>query len=297
MITIEQALGAETIRQLETIYWVVFTGALMAAIWVPRRLVAKVLAAAACLALFLAPHLYFRPTAQQIDEVRALAAADDASRRVFEDRCKLAGETVERTVDDVEGVHLDNLFPDLPEQMAGGYWPGAALPWQSGGFMYLLSFLDWEHQQFPPKRGVFGLSADPPAKGSVSYDGYRYVETSEGGVLYRHRLNSRRTAYAEDSVDRTPWSGPAARYAVSYRDIVDPEAKAHRIAGAKVTIHDRREGDVMAEKTWYSYAPYTTSDRGRAWLHATTCPGLAAAMPTHTIRVFVDQVLKPKQEK
>ena len=285
-------------RQIETIYWVAFAGAVLAAVWVPRRLVVKLLAAAACLALFLAPHLYFRPTAQQIDEVRALAAADDASRRVFEDRCKLAGETVARIVENVEGLHLDNLFPDLHEREAGDHWPGAALAWQSGGFMYLLSFLDWEHQQFPPKRGVWGQSAEPPAKGSVSYDGYRFVETSEAGGLYRYRLNSRRTAYAEDSVDRTPWTGPQARYAVRYEDIVDPEAKAHRIAGAKVTIQDRRNGDVVAEKTWYTKAPpHWTGGQDRAWLHGAVCPGLPGAMPTHTIRAFVDQVLKPKQEK
>ncbi|OUL98425.1 hypothetical protein A8M77_31735 [Variovorax sp. JS1663] len=76
---------------------------------------------------------------------------------------------------------------------------------------------------------------------------------------------------------------------------MDPWDRAHWVAGTTVTITDSQTDSVIAQSTWYSFEPGLGSTEGHRspWGFAITCPKLAwVGAPT---RMFVDQVLKPKQ--
>jgi hypothetical protein len=205
----------------------------------------------------------------------------------FQERCKPAGEKINRTVDNVEGVLLLNVRPKAD---AGKYadpnWPDAALPHEHRGEGYIRTFLFWEHHE--DKRSVRGFLNEVPS----DLPGYRFVDVKEDdGSVSRYRLapGSQTGELTRDKVTHG-----IARYAISFVNFAEPEDRARWIAGTKVLVTDTSTGEVIGESTWYSM------DRGQGsragfrdpWGSAKTCPPLNSWVGG-TTRFFVDKVLKP----
>ena len=129
--------------------------------------------------------------------------------------------------------------------------------------------------------GVFDLCNHPGC------DTYVDVKQPEG--FQRYRLEGR-----DLLMERSP--AKLARYAVSFRNIEDLVGRAHWVAGLVVTITDTSNDEVIAEKTWYSFEPGLGSIAGARtpWGFAYDCEVYRGRTGAQ-IRMFVDQVLKPKQ--
>ncbi len=238
------------------------------------------------------PALFALSVKQQNDEQRPIVeqrkAQYDAAMARFEERCKSAGEKINRTVEDVEGVLLANIRPDTkPGDRSDPNWPDAALPDEGRGDWYIRSFLFWEHHQ--DKRNMRGFLNETPSKSP----GYRFVDVgSERDGFRRIRLDRSDGA----KLFSEPMKSKPTRYAVSFENLVDPEDRKLWIAGTKVTVTDTSNNEVLAQKTWYSVEPGQGSKAGARvpWGFARTCP-LHVGTSDGMTRFFVDQILKPKK--
>lgn len=271
---------------LGLLYWAVALGAAGLALWLPRAWWVKLSTAALVAAAFVYPvvsHLHTRQT--QRDERQARL---DESMALFRERCKGAGEKITRTVDNVDGVFLENIRPKMDSSdRSDPNWPDAALPDESRGEWYIRTFLFWEHHEDKrnPRGYLNNQFSDSP--------GYQFVDVKDtDGIVYRYRLIKSELA----QLSRELVNGSPARYAISFINIVDPTDRKKWIAGTKVFITDTATNEIIAEHTWFSIEPGqgNISDFRSPWGFVQTCPPLKGGnTPT---RFFVDRVLKPKKE-
>lgn len=223
----------------------------------------------------------------------------ETAKTLFDERCKSAGEKIYKSVDDIEGVLLLSVRPGIADRIANEAnpdWPDAGLPQQYGGEDYIRSFVAWEHRQNPTRRGI--LHNQKRAQSGGDYlPGYSYVDVKEDdGAIYRYRLV--KSADSNLSLDKERLSGEASRYAISYRNLIDPKDRAYWIAGTTVVITDTKTKELVAEKTWYSFEPGMGSRAGQRqpWRFAISCPALVEGESMrYPTRMFVDQVLKPSK--
>lgn len=216
------------------------------------------------------------------------------AKALFDEKCKSAGERIHKTADSVEGVLLLNVRPSgIAEHRANPNWPDAGLPDEAGGEDYIRTFLSWEHQQFPPRRGY--LNSHPNnLSGYLVFPGYTFVDVKDGSDIYRYTFQKP----PSNELSKSMVSSTPARYAVSFRNMTDEADRAMWVAGTTVTIADTQTNETIAEHTWYSFEPGQGSRAGgRApWGFAKTCPELNGGRGGST-RMFVDKILKPKQEE
>src|SRR6218665_995763 len=274
---------------------------LWACLWFPRRWWQKTVWAGVVLLVFVV-----RLCLRQLEEYRiseALKARYKKAKALFDERCKTAGEKIYKTVEDVEGVLLLEVWPRSSESdWRDPQWPIAGLPLQRGGNDYIESFLLWEHPSGSPDRGYLINTKDRARHdGYKTLPGYAFVDVKEAdGFVYRYRP---RVPPEVKIMGGERLSGAMARYAISFRSITtNPADRDQWVAGMTVLITDTKNNEVIAEKTWYSFDTGFGSRSGKIshWLFATTCPTPAqgkmrGSSPFET-RFFVDQVLKPKQE-
>lgn len=226
------------------------------------------------------------PSQQEYPEKYAKAKA------LFDERCKTAGEKIYKTADGVEGVLLLNVrSSDIAAQRANPNWTDAGLPDELGGDDYIRTFLSWEHQQFPPRRGY--LNSHPTNRsGYLIFPGYSFVDVKEDAGIYRYAFRKP----PDNALSKSLLSGKPAQYAVLFRNLTDEMDRAMWVAGTIITVTNTHTNEVMAEYTGYSFEPgQGNTDGARApWGFAKTCPELAGWRGGAT-RMFVDKVLKPKE--
>ena len=287
---LELGIGADIARGIGWILWGLIFGAIFMALRFGKSWKQRLFYVGLILTVLIGPLL---PSAYRNREHQQRY---EAAKAVFDERCKTAGEKVYRTVEDVEGVLLLNVRPGKTNSdYYDPNWPGAALPREDSGTDYINTFINWEKQQFPGRRGI--ISGDPEEGPSwlVVLPGYSYVDVKESDGIYRYRLKQ---LGGNDLLREASPSNPA-RYAVSYRNLVDPADRAHWVAGTVVTITDTLNHQVIAEMTWYSFEPGFGSRAGARmpWRFSIQCPSHEGVWMGGQTRMFVDQVLKPKQGK
>lgn len=203
------------------------------------------------------------------------------AKALFDDRCKTAGEKVNKTVENVEGILLLKVRQYSPneEQMA----PGAAAAHEFFGDDYIRSFLWWEREG--NDKSSRALQQTPTAK-----PGYRYVEVVEPSSSKRYRYSLQ----PDGKLQRKEFSGPSTRYAVTFEDLADPNDRQFWVAGSIVKVIDQNNNEVLAESTRYVLEPGQGSREGQRtpWLFAVGC-NKTASYGSYSSRLFADQVLKP----
>lgn len=285
---LELGAGADILRSLGWLYIGLIVVLVVAALRLPKRWWQKLIGVIAVLLVFIGPaYMRNRERSQIVDEGKVRY---QVAKELFDERCKTAGEKIYKIVENVEGVLLLNVRPDDKAVNRGNpNWPDAALPDERGGRSYIASFLMWEqHQDKRNPRGYLNYNpSDLP--------GYRYVDVKESDEkIYRYAL---REPGNPDSTElsKSELQGPPARYAVSFVNMVDSADRAHWVAGTTVTITDTQLSSTVAQSTWYSFEPGLGSTAGHRspWGFAVTCPRLKWVAAS--TRMFVDQVLKPRQ--
>lgn len=203
------------------------------------------------------------------------------AKALFDERCMTAGEKINKTVENVEGILLLKVRQYSPneEQMA----PGAAAAHEFFGDDYIRSFLWWE--RVGNETSSRALQQTPTAK-----PGYRYVEVLESSNSKRYRYSLQQ----DGKLQRKEFSGSPTRYAVTFEDIAEPNDRRFWVAGSVIKVIDQDNNEVIAESTRYVLEPGQGSREGQRtpWLFAVGC-SRTASHGSYGTRLFVDQVLKP----
>lgn len=223
----------------------------------------------------------------------------DVAAARFAERCKIAGEKIIRTVDDVDGIFVLKMRTTKDKgygvsQMA----PGAAFYFESTEEDYLKSFLWSEHREGGRRGRLYDRRTDP------DFPGYSHVDFIDpiDNKRYRYRLVEKPDVNSPKGVRRSLERGvapdPAPRYGVTFVDMVDAEDRDHWIAGSILKVIDLVTNEEIARHTRFAF------DRGLGgqttqripWAFASYCPNIGPTYAAQT-RHFVDQVLRPKVEK
>lgn len=283
---IELGVGMQILRGIGWAFLVAALLALVAAFVLPTTRRRKALWVGIVLVVFVGPSL---PSIFNRVEYRYRYAK---AKKVFDERCKSAGEKIFRVVEGVEGIKLLNMRTGTQAEREGDpQWSGAGLPDDGINAGYIANLLEWEHDsRGGSKRGYLNSSPE----GAIR-PGFRFVEVLQNDGTYRRfRLNKARSSI-EDYVVGEPSIGSTTRFAVKYDDITLPEDRQHWVAGARVTVLDTVTGEILGLLTAFSFEPGLGSREGarQPWRFAKTCPVPARGNTHYATRFFVDQVVKP----
>lgn len=232
------------------------------------------------------------------------------AEELFKRRCANAGERIERTVNDVEGIVLLKVRPHMVRD-ANQFRLDDPYGRDLGGDGYIQSFLKAEYDLYE-NRKITRANTKPVAP--QTRFGYHFVD-----VLGIDGKRNRYTAYLEQPgktnsaflldyyrvvMSSSPTLAPSPRYGVTYDDISTPEDRKLWIAGSSLRVVDLSDNSVIAERIGYMM------DRGQGynnngripWLLAAynACPAFPGNPPPtgqqgQTIR-FVEKVLIPKRD-
>lgn len=239
------------------------------------------------------------------------------AEKMFQERCKKAGEFIHRTADNVDGILLMKL---RPKEINYGDQYRMDDPYgnDSGGESYIKTFFS----------GFYAVPLNPPP-GWTPRLGYHYVEAidPQDGKRYRYtgamKIVGRQDANAHNvqvevsrnpnydlniyafKLDRVPTSGPVPRYGITYEDISTSEEREYWIAGSSLRVIDLKTEEVMAERIGYMMdrGQGNTSGGRAPWLLAAfhACPAFPVAPGGNPVqgdqtRSFVVKILKPLEK-
>lgn len=187
--------------------------------------------------------------------------------KLFNERCKTAGKSVNAMVRDVQGLRLDNVPGELRSQDPG--WLLAGMPGERLGDKFIASFLDFyfNDSDLDPSFGQSGMT--------VRMTGFHHVDVRQSdGSFRRYRLVSSDPykGMTSEPVARSQ----VARYAVSIEPIGTTEERTHWVAGTRIVVTDTQTQRVIGESRSFSYAlppEVTGSDMNvRDWRNSSRCP-------------------------
>ncbi len=222
---------------------------------------------------------------------------------MFDERCKTAGYKIYKTVENVEGVTLLNVWPrekSYEDQM----WEYAGLPNAYGGDVYIQSFLMWRKWDFKINDFILygqGLIMNkptiPPREDELNrykyINGFQYVDVLQNKKYQRYQYKN---PYELREISSVTITKPS-RYTIEFENPIIPADRAIWLATTKSVIKDRKTGELLGEATWHSLhgaqgtKKYSTTG---IWDRARVCPSIATDQ-TEPIQYFTLQVLKPKQ--
>jgi hypothetical protein len=312
---LELGAGADILRAIGVIYWVLTVGAIGLVWWLGKRWWIKVPLTLAILVLFIYPP--YRSAKQDQEEHAVFMARYEPAKALFENLCKTrAGEKIYRTVENAEGVLLLKVRPKSDyNDWTNPMWPAAALQKESVEDWYIRSFL------FDKRGGGIVQAIDGvdyqghkvASENGIGERGYGYVEVVDPAdrkhYRYTLRVQPREHPYPSGAMEialvREPAKGPPPRYGITYEENVDPELRKHWVAGTTLKVLDLKTNEVMAEKTYYVFETGLGSKAGfrSPWGLAASCerllgaPRLLVGSQDMQTRHFADQIIKPIQAK
>jgi len=227
------------------------------------------------------------------------------SLSIFHERCNTAEEKIYQTADNVEGIlflEMRSFISNRDLAKKDRHWPDAALPDDlvEGGD-YIKSLVRDEYSNTESFGKELFLNATSVNQKNAMPGFYDYVDVSKttGIARFDYRgtfLNSVRRRYMS--------SKNSSRYAVSYRNIVDPKDREHWVSGVTVSIIDTKDNSLMAEKTWYTFnyaeaieSLHSGGANYRFKDHTLSCSSTKKANVEYlygATRFFISSVLKPK---
>ena len=231
-----------------------------------------------------------------------------AAKALFDERCKDAGYKIYKTVEDVEGITLLNVWP-REKRKEDQMWEYAGLPKAFGGDSYIQGFLLWREWDnrvndfnyhgngFSSSKRTIPYNADEMAR-YKRFNSYQYVDVwhvsdwqNQGYLRYQFK-----DLYDLDEITTTAIKKPS-RYTVEFENPIIPEDRKIWMATTKAFVKDQQTGELLGEATWHSLhggqgiKKYSTTG---IWDRATVCPSIANSQDG-PIQYFVLKVLKPKQ--
>ena len=285
---IELGVGADLLRGVGVIVWIVFGAALLLALIKPKAIASKVLWSLLVIALFfgpMIPHAYENYVFKQ-RYVKAKA--------LFDERCKTAGEKIYRTVEGVEGVLVMKARPkkiNLSDQYALDDPYGHDF----GGEEYISSFL-------------WGRNSNGTFTQNHTLNTYKFVELENAVQKKISRYKATQMSspagnpYLKLDVQAT--GVRSAKYGVDWADSSTKEDRDQWIAGSSLKIIDLNTGEVIAERIGFMFDRALGDQSGgrSPWTYAEyqACPAFdksTAGYPIKSTRTreFIYKVLKPKQ--
>lgn len=230
---------------------------------------------------------------------------------MFQERCKIAGEKIYHTAENVEGILLMKI---RPSEINYGNQFAMSDPYgnDSQAESYIKTFFS----------GFYRIPTNPAPKWTRRL-GYHYVEANDptDGKRYRYtgsikevtHISSilmggdgKTTFVTKDFVlDKIPAPSAPPRYGVTYDDISTREEREYWIAGSSLKVIDLESNKVMAERIGYMMdrAQGNRSSGRSPWLLAASyaCPEFPKDPGGHPVqsdqtRTLVVKVLKPKLE-
>ena len=231
-----------------------------------------------------------------------------AAKAVFDERCKDAGYKIYKTVEDVEGVTLLNVWP-REKRKEDQMWEYAGLPKAFGGDSYIRGFLLWREWDYQIKDYYLDGQGFASNKRTIPYsakeaqrykavNSYQYVDVwhvadwqNQGYQRYQFK-----DLYDLDEITTTAIKKPS-RYTVEFENPIIPADRKIWLATTKAFVKDQQTGELLGEATWHSLhggqgvKKYSTTGM---WDRATVCPDIANSQHS-PIQYFVLKVLKPKQ--
>ena len=226
-----------------------------------------------------------------------------AAKAVFDARCKDAGFKIYRTVDNVEGVTLLNVWP-REKRKTDQMWEYAGLPAAYGEDSYIQAFLlwrAWDYKINDFSLGVQGFARNkpniPPKADEINrykyFNGFQYVDVLQNQTYQRYQFKD---LYYLDEIATTAIKKPS-RYTVEFENPILPKERKIWIATTKAFVKDSKTGELLGEAAWHSFhgpqGEIKYSGTG-VWDRAKVCPYIADDQ-NNPIQYFVLKVLKPKQ--
>ena len=226
-----------------------------------------------------------------------------AAKAVFDARCKDAGYKIYRTVDNVEGVTLLNVWP-REKRKTDQMWEYAGLPDAYGEDSYIQGFLlwrAWDYKINDFSLGVQGFARNkpniPPKADEINrykyFNGFQYVDVLQNQTYQRYQFKD---LYYLDEIATTAIKKPS-RYTVEFENPILPKERKIWIATTKAFVKDSKTGELLGEAAWHSFhgpqGEIKYSGTG-VWDRAKVCPYIADDQ-NNPIQYFVLKVLKPKQ--
>ena len=226
-----------------------------------------------------------------------------AAKAVFDARCKDAGFKIYRTVDNVEGVTLLNVWP-REKRKTDQMWEYAGLPDAYGEDSYIQGFLlwrAWDYKINDFSLGVQGFARNkpniPPKADEINrykyFNGFQYVDVLQNQTYQRYQFKD---LYYLDEIATTAIKKPS-RYTVEFENPILPKERKIWIATTKAFVKDSKTGELLGEAAWHSFhgpqGEIKYSGTG-VWDRAKVCPYIADDQ-NNPIQYFVLKVLKPKQ--
>ncbi|MEC5387915.1 hypothetical protein VVD49_19435 [Uliginosibacterium sp. H3] len=246
-----------------------------------------------------------------------------AGKALFDEKCRtVAGQKIYRTVEDVEGIVLLKLRPRATESnLADPMWPGAAFAKERDGEGYITSFLSYEHSSSPDRkpvapndRGYITTDFQPGNPSNIA--GYRYVDVADErdvGKRWRYSGLERMTPTVNHIsmggdgqtymvkryvLDKAPAPSESPRYGVTFEDHVDYAERGLGLASSTVKVIDLKTQEVLGEFTRYAWTPASPNPLNPTpWLSAYNCGDQFTSAASTKTRLFVDQILKPLQDR
>ena len=180
---------------------------------------------------------------QRQQEMQAKAEARQkeylASKAIFEERCKSAGEKIYQTVENVEGITFLTVPKESPQGARNDpMWEGAVFSLGEAEEEYVKEFLYWEIiYDDNPMRLLQSVDPRPSARETQirlwghptnmteyqrAYRGYRYIDVKQKDKRFlRYRFPDDKDRKDIDTLLVQPIERPS-RYALEYKPIVDP---------------------------------------------------------------------------
>ena len=214
------------------------------------------------------PYSCISPLVRELKRDQQKAAEKEAEWRKryepakarFDQLCQNAGEKIDRTADNVDGILLlkvrgddekyqSNRYNPLKDQM----WEDAAVESEFDREAYIEEFLLPYTSSFPR---------------------YTYADVlQKNGLVIRY---SRQREEQNWVMEQRPTPHPRARYAVTYENDISWENRKHWIAGTTIKIIDTKTNELMAEKTMYAFVPelgYSKFEQNpNPWGRGMRCP-------------------------
>lgn len=270
----------ETLRLVGWAYIPACVGALLFALWIPKRWWMKTIAAGCVLGLASILPLKAK---RQYDEAQAKAAEfaqrQAKARALFEERCKTAGERVYKTVEGVDGVTLLTLLDKTSGEYQDDRNPARLLSQED----LIRSFLLRIDGQGQSSRLIYSAQ-------NQGRPGYRFVEVTSPTDKQRVRFSLDDHLNLQSS---HPTTAPP-RVAITIQIPVNRSDREQWIATTLITIVEVETGQEIARSEMHVFDSALGSRVGQRtpWLFAEGC-GIKHRYQPHSARILADLALKP----